>query len=143
MTWEPESGDVIAGQYKLEEFLGKGGFAKAFRATDIDSGESVAVKYPNYTESQNDPDIIEEYFKKEVGSLERIRRAGGHENVMDYYDQVTERDVPFLVVQLIVDGIELDEVIDQHGPIDDSEQVRQIGIDLCDAMGFLHENEIV
>ena len=143
MTWEPESGDVIAGQYKVEEFLGKGGFAKAFRATDIDSDESVAVKYPNYTESQNDPDIIEEYFKKEVGSLERIRRAGGHENVMDYYDQVTERDVPFLVVQLIVDGIELDEVIDQHGPIDDSEQVRQIGIDLCDAMGFLHENEIV
>ncbi|NLV06374.1 protein kinase [Haloarcula rubripromontorii] len=143
MNWEPESGDVIAGQYKLAEFLGKGGFAKAFRAKDIDSGESVAVKYPNYTESQNDPDIIEEYFKKEVGSLERIRRAGGHENVMDYYDQVTERGVPFLVVQLIVDGIELDEVIDQHGPIDDSEQVRQIGIDLCDAMGFLHENEIV
>ena len=143
MTWEPESGDVIAGRYELDEFLGKGGFAKAFRARDTETGEAVAVKYPNYTESQNDPDIIEEYFRKEVGSLERIRRAGGHENVMDYYDQVTERDVPFLVVQLIVDGIELDEVIDQHGPIDDSEQVRQIGIDLCDAMGFLHENEIV
>ena len=143
MNWEPESGDVIAGQYELEEFLGKGGFAKAFRAKDVETGEAVAVKYPNYTESQNDPDIIEEYFRKEVGSLERIRRAGGHENVMDYYDQVTERDVPFLVVQLIVDGIELDEVIDQHGPIDDSEQVRQIGVDLCDAMGFLHENEIV
>ncbi|WP_336339329.1 serine/threonine protein kinase [Haloarcula brevis] len=143
MPWEPESGDIVAGRYELGEFLGKGGFAKAFRARDIETGASVAVKYPNYTESQNDPDIIEEYFEKEGQSLERIRRAGGHENVMDYYDRVTERDVPFLVVQLIVDGIELDGVIDRHGPIEDSEQVRQIGIDLSDAMGFLHENEIV
>ncbi|MFB6222956.1 MAG: serine/threonine protein kinase [Haloarcula sp.] len=143
MTWEPETGDVIAGRYKLEAFLGKGGFAKAYRARDTETGEAVVLKHPNYTESQNDPAIIEEYFGKEAESLGRIRRAGGHENVMDYYDSVTERDVPFLVVQLIVDGIELDEVIDQHGPIADSKQVRQIGIDLCDAMGFLHENEIV
>ncbi|MBV0903411.1 FHA domain-containing serine/threonine-protein kinase [Haloarcula salina] len=143
MTWEPETGDVVAGRYELEAFLGKGGFAKAYRARDTETGDTVVLKHPNYTESQNDPAIIEEYFGKEAESLERIRRAGGHENVMDYYDTVRERDVPFLVVELVTDGIELDEVIDQHGPIADTDQVRQIGIDLCDAMGFLHENEIV
>jgi len=101
------------------------------------------LKHPNYTESQNDPSVIEEYFRKEAESLQRIRSVGGHENVMDLYDCFEERDVPFLVVQLVEDGIELDGVIDEHGPIEDSDQVRQIGIDLCDAMGFLHENEIV
>jgi protein kinase/serine/threonine-protein kinase len=143
MTWEPEPGDTIAGRYELQEFLGKGGFAKAYRAIDTRTGDEVALKHPNYTESQNDPEVIEEYFLKEAESLERIAEAGGHENVMGLYNNVSERDTPFLVVELVEGGIELDEVIDEHGPIEDTEQVRQIGIDLADAMGFLHENEIV
>jgi protein kinase/serine/threonine-protein kinase len=143
MTWEPEEGDVVADRYELREFLGKGGFAKAYRAVDTTTGDSVVLKHPNYRESQNDPEVIEEYFEKEAETLLKIRAAGGHENVMDLYDQVTERDVPFLVVELVEGGIELDEVIDRHGPIEDTEQVRHIGIDLSDAMGFLHEHEIV
>lgn len=143
MTWEPETGAVIAGRYELQEFLGKGGFAKAYRALDRETGDSVVLKHPNYRESQNDPEVIEEYFAKEAETLLKIREAGGHGNVMDLYDRVSERDVPFLVVELVAGGLELDEVIDRHGPIEDSEQVRQIGIDLCDAMGFLHEHEIV
>jgi protein kinase/serine/threonine-protein kinase len=143
MPWEPEPGDTIAGRYELEEFLGKGGFAKAYKATDRDTGDTVVLKHPNYTESQNEESVIEEYFEKEADSLERIAAAGGHENVMDLYDKVRFRDVPFLVVELVEGGLELDNVIDEHGPIEDSEQVRQIGIDLADAMGFLHENEIV
>ncbi|WP_254271546.1 FHA domain-containing serine/threonine-protein kinase [Haloarcula marina] len=143
MTWEPEPGDVIGSRYELGEFLGQGGFAKAYRAVDGQTGRDVVVKHPNYSESRNDVGIIEEYFEKEAESLERIAAAGGHENVMALYDTVEERDTPFLVVELVAGGIELDEVIEQHGPIEDTERVRQIGIDLADAMGFLHENEIV
>ena len=142
MPWEPEPGDVVGERYELTEFLGQGGFAKAYRALDTETGEYVVVKHPNYTESRNDRSVIEEYFQKEAASLERIAEAGGHENVMALYDTVRERDVPFLIVELVEGGIELDNVIDQHGPID-AEEVRQIGIDLADAMGFLHENEIV
>ena len=142
MPWEPEPGDVVGGRYELAEFLGQGGFAKAYRALDTETGEDVVVKHPNYTESRNDRSVIEEYFEKEAASLERIAAAGGHENVMALYDTVRERDVPFLIVELVEGGIELDNVIDRHGPID-AEEVRQIGIDLADAMGFLHENEIV
>ena len=143
MTWEPESGDTIAGRYEIAEFLGKGGFAKAYRAHDARTGDDVALKHPNYTESQNDRMVIEEYFEKEAETLAKIAAAGGHPNVMALYDSVRERDVPFLAVELVEGGLELDTVIKQHGPIEDSEQVRQIGIDLADAMGFLHENEIV
>ncbi|MBX0323673.1 protein kinase [Halomicroarcula sp. F13] len=142
MAWEPEPGDVVAGRYELAEFLGKGGFAKAYRALDTQTGDDVVLKHPNYSESQNDRSVIEEYFQKEAETLERIAAAGGHENVMALYETVEDRGTPFLVVELVVGGIELDEVIEQHGPVD-AEQVRQIGIDLADAMGFIHENEIV
>jgi protein kinase/serine/threonine-protein kinase len=143
MTWEPEAGDTIAGRYEIAEFLGKGGFAKAYRALDSRTGNEVALKHPNYTESQNDRMVIEEYFEKEAESLTKISAAGGHPNVMALYDSIRENDVPFLVVELVEGGLELDTVIKEHGPIQDSERVRQIGIDLADAMGFLHENEIV
>jgi len=143
MTWEPETGDTVAGRYEVQDFLGQGGFAKAYRAVDTKTGNVVALKHPNYSESQNDRMVIEEYFKKEADSLARIAAVGGHENVMNLYDSVEERSTPFLIVELVEGGIELDNVIREHGPIEDSEQVRQIGIDLADAMGFLHENEIV
>ncbi|MFC7076226.1 FHA domain-containing serine/threonine-protein kinase [Haloarcula halophila] len=143
MPWEPQTGDVVADRYRLTEFLGQGGFARVHRAVDGETNESVVLKHPNYTDSKNDPELIDEYFQKEVESLRRVSAAGGHENVMDLYDCVEDREVTFLVAQLVEDGLDLNEVIDRHGPIEDTEQVRQIGIDLCDAMGFLHENEIV
>ncbi|MDS0282843.1 FHA domain-containing serine/threonine-protein kinase [Haloarcula onubensis] len=143
MPWEPEADDVIAGRYELEEFLGQGGFAKAYRALDRTTGETVVVKHPNYTGSQNDQSVIEEYFEKEAETLQRIAAAGGHEYVMDLYDTVRERDIPFLVVEL-VEGEEIDTAIEKYNaPMTDDDQVRQVGIKLADAMGFLHENEIV
>lgn len=143
MPWEPESGDTIAGRYELEAFLGQGGFAKAYRATDGVTGDTVVLKYPNYTESQNDQSVIEEYFVKEAETLQRIAAAGGHEYVMDLYDTLRERDVPFLVVEL-VEGEEIDTAVEKYdAPMTDDDEVRQVGIKLADAMGFLHENEIV
>ena len=141
MGWEPGPGDTVGGRYELQEFLGKGGFARAHSAHDDVTGETVVVKHPNYSESSNDEAVVEEYFEKEAETLAKIRDAGGHRSVMDLYDRFEERDTPFLVVELI-DGIELDEVIDEHGPVD-AAQVREIGVDLADAMSFLHGNEIV
>jgi serine/threonine protein kinase len=142
MTVTPAAGDVTAGRYQIEAEAGEGGFAKAFRAVDTETGETVAIKYPNYEGSSNDPDVIEEYFLKEAESLERIEAAGGHENVMTLKERGNDDGTPFLVVQY-VDGYELDDAIEATGPLEDTEQVRAIGIDLCDAMSFLHENELV
>lgn len=143
MDWVPEPGDVVGDRYEIEAFLGAGGFAKAYRACDIRTGETVAVKHPNYVSSQNDREIIGYHFQQEVSSLERVADAGGHENVMSLYDSVRDRGLHFLVVEFVADGTELNAYIDEHGPITDTTQVRRIGIDLADALGFLHENEIV
>ena len=142
MTTLPDTGHLAAGRYQIEEEAGEGGFAKAYRATDTHTGETVAVKYPNYEGSSNDPDIIEQYFLQEASTLERIEAAGGHENLMNLIDREEEDGTPLLVVQY-VDGYELDAAIEETGPLEDTSHVRDIGIDLCDAMSFLHENEIV
>jgi protein kinase/serine/threonine-protein kinase len=143
IEWEPEPGDVVGGRYEIEQFLGAGGFAKAFRARDTRTGDVVAIKHPNYVSSQNDRDVIEHHFQQEVDSLERIADVGGHENVMSLYDSVRDRGLRFLVVEFVTDGTELNMFIAEQGPIKDTTQIRQIGIGLADALGFLHKNEIV
>jgi len=138
------SGFVLAGRYELREAVGEGGFAKVYRARDTETGETVAVKVPNYEGSNNDREVIDQYFGQEAGTLERIEAAGGHPNLVTLYDRGTVDGTEYLVVQYI-DGYDLDEAIERTGPLGENlaEQVRQVGIDLCDAMSFLHESEIV
>jgi protein kinase/serine/threonine-protein kinase len=141
MTAAPQSGDLIADRYQVEVVAGEGGFAVAYRAFDRRTGETVVVKYPNYDGSSNDADVIDEYLRKEAAALGRIEAAGGHPNVMGLFEDATGEEAPRLVVEY-VDGYELDDAIEQTGPLDDAE-VRQIGIELCEAMSFLHQQEIV
>jgi serine/threonine protein kinase len=142
MTAKPREGDLVAGKYELGETVGEGGFAKVFRAVDRHSGETVAVKYPNYEGSRNDRDVVTEYFEKEGETLSRIRDAGGHPNLMSLVETVDDDGTMALVVEH-VDGYELDDAIRRTGPLDDVDEAREIGVALCDAMSFLHENEIV
>jgi len=142
MTQAPAVGERLAGRYDIEEEAGEGGFAKAYKALDTLTGDTVAVKIPNYEGSSNDPAVIDEYFNKEAESLSRIEAAGGHPNVMTLHEKGTDDGTDFLVVEYI-DGYELDEAIEKLGPLKDTEEVRQVGVDLSDAMGFLHEAEIV
>ncbi|MFB6141271.1 MAG: serine/threonine protein kinase [Halosimplex sp.] len=142
MTATPTAGDLVVGRYELGEVIGEGGFAKVFEATDRRTGEAVALKYPNFEGSQNDRDVVATYFEKEAETLEAIRAAGGHPSIMSLQAVTEDRGTSVLVVEL-VDGYELDDAIRRTGPLEDVGEVRQIGIDLCDAMSFLHENEIV
>jgi protein kinase/serine/threonine-protein kinase len=138
----PDGGDLIAGRYEIREAVGSGGFAAAYRARDRHSGEDVAVKLPNYERSSNDPELIDRYFAKEGDTLDRIRSVGGHPHLMDLVERTAVDGTPVLAVEF-VDGYELDTVIDETGPFEESDMVRRIGMNLAAAMGFLHRNEIV
>jgi protein kinase/serine/threonine-protein kinase len=135
-------GDLVLDRYELAENVGEGGFADVYRAVDTRTNSDVAVKYPNYAGSRNDRDVIDQYFQTEAETLRRIDEAGGHQSLMSLVEYGDHDGVSVLVVEY-VDGYELDSAIHRTGPLDDSEEVREIGIALCDAMSFLHENEIV
>jgi len=141
-TAVPGSGDLVADRYRLEGIAGEGGFAVAYEALDVQTGDQVVVKVPNYEGSSNDPEVIDEYVEKEAEALERIRAVEGHPNLMTLRERDDADGTTKLVVEY-VDGYELDEAIEETGPLEDTEDVRRIGIDLCEAMSFLHENEIV
>ena len=142
MSEQPSTGDLVLGRYEIAENVGSGGFADVYRAVDTETDEDVAVKYPNYEGSRNDRDVIDEYFEKEAETLARIDEAGGHDNLMGLVEYGDQDGAAVLVVEY-VDGFELDSAIHRTGPLEETEEVREVGIALCDAMSFLHENEIV
>ncbi|AFZ73276.1 protein kinase domain-containing protein [Natronobacterium gregoryi] len=138
---EWERGSQLAGRYTLREELGKGGFGVVWSAKDTERNRLVALKQPNYDGRAPD-DLVDKYFERERDVLEDIRNAGGHSNIMAYHGRERASGTPFLVVALI-DGDELGEIVRAEDPITDPDEVREIGIGICDAISFLHDHDII
>ncbi|WP_254766643.1 protein kinase domain-containing protein [Salinilacihabitans rarus] len=138
---EPNAGTELADRYELLEQLGRGGFGVVWAARDAQSGKRVALKHPNYDGSAPD-DLVDKYFERETDVLEDIRDAGGHPNIMGYHGRESGFGMPFLVVELI-EGEELGQVVRNEDPITDPDEVREIGIGVCDAISFLHDHDII
>ncbi|AGB16491.1 serine/threonine protein kinase [Halovivax ruber XH-70] len=138
---EPSAGDELAGRYELETELGRGGFGVVWRARDTTDGSRVALKYPNYKGSAP-PELVDKYFQREREVLSDIRTAGGHPNIMAAYGVEEGFGTSVLVVELI-EGEELGTVVRNEDPITDPDEVREIGIGICDALSFLHDHDII
>ena len=138
---EPNEGQVLAGRYELQESIGRGGFGVVWRATERSSGRTVALKHPNYW-GRAPKDLVDKYFKRETDVLAEIDDAGGHPNIVGYYGNEHGFGMPFIVLELIT-GDEIGEVVRGDDPLTDPEAVREVGIGVCDALSFLHDNDII
>jgi len=133
--------DVVSDRYRLETFIGAGGVSKAWLGRDDRTGRRVVVKHPNY-ESDNSQSVVRESIEREIEVLESIEAAGGHPNLMRLIDRTTSDGEPVLVVEYI-EGQNLYSAVKQRGGFTNPEAIRTVGLALCDALSFLHENEIM
>jgi serine/threonine-protein kinase len=107
-------GQSLAGKrlehYELTEFVGGGGMGAVFRATDTRLGRTVAVKV--LSRDQNDEETIRR-FRNEAQSAARL----DHPNIARVYYVGEDRGWNFIVFEFI-EGTNLREVVEQHGPLD-------------------------
>ncbi|MFF3518040.1 protein kinase [Streptomyces sp. NPDC002573] len=95
---------LVAGRYRLERPLGRGGMATVWRARDEVLGRAVAVK------------LMAEGALHDASAVERFRHeantvAGlGHANIVTVFDAGVDGHVPFLVMELI-EGADLGSLI--------------------------------
>ena len=96
------TGEVLAGRYRIDGFLGCGGAGDVWRAEDLRLRRTVAVKrfYPR-------PDSRWELIRANA----RKAACVDHPNVVTFYDAGIEGDRAFLVTEL-VDGPNLRELLD-------------------------------
>jgi serine/threonine-protein kinase len=68
------AGEVVAGRYRLDSLLGKGGMGYVYRATHLELDEPVVVKFIDPAYAQ-DP-IARKRFRREAKALIRLRNPG-------------------------------------------------------------------
>jgi serine/threonine-protein kinase len=97
-------GSVLAGQYRLEEFLGAGGMGTVYRACQLSVGRQVAVKL--ISGERDSPEHVER-FRREAAALAKLR----HPNTVHLLDfGVADGGSPFIVMELL-SGIDLEKHI--------------------------------
>ena len=128
-------GRVFAQRYRLEEFIGKGGMALVFRATDLRTGHDVAVKILR-PEFNNDKEFLER-FQREALAASKM----SHHNIVNLLDVGQEENYRYLVMDYMR-GRTLKEVITEKGHL--PEQVAaQITIRILSALQHAHNNGII
>lgn len=90
---EPQPGDVVAGKYRIEGILGRGGMGRVLAARHTTTGKKVALKWVL------DPDSgdAQERFAREARAAGRIH----HANVVDVYDVLEHEGAMCLVMELL------------------------------------------
>ncbi|MCI3276099.1 serine/threonine-protein kinase [Streptomyces cylindrosporus] len=125
---------VIAGRYRLESRLGRGGMGVVWRATDELLGRQVAVKELPFDDTLSDDEARSrrERTLREARAVAQLR----HPHIIVVHDVVEDDERPYIVMELI-DGGSLADRISARGPVGADEAAR-IGIGLLSALRTAH-----
>lgn len=134
----PAPGDVVAGRYRVDEQLGRGGMGAVFRATQLGLMRAVALKVllPERTGSK-----VRERFEREA----RVAAAMRHDGVIDVYDFGVDDDGRMFIVMELLIGESLRTRLERVGTlsIDEATAVLlQVGAALSAAhdVGLVHRD---
>jgi serine/threonine-protein kinase len=125
---------AILDHYRLDAIAARSGMGVLYRATDLASGRTVAVKVP-HPEMEADPVLLER-FKRE----QEIGQLLDHPGIVRTFDG-EERSRLYMVLEW-VDGRLLRALLNEQRPLPANRAVR-IATGLCDALDCMHKQGIV
>jgi len=127
-------GATLAGRYRILDELGRGGMGVVYRAQDVRTGATVAVKTLP-PELAQVPDLLAR-FQREAQALAALH----HPNIVRLIETFEDGGAHYLVMEYI-DGTPLSRVM-QEGPLP-PEQARAIILQVCAALEYAHARGIV
>ncbi len=101
---------LTLGQYRLLDELGRGGMGRVYKALHTIMGRVVAIKVISPELVQNP--VAVEWFRREVRASTHLV----HPNIVMAYDANEADGLHFLVMEY-VQGVTLDALVRQHGPL--------------------------
>ena len=129
-------GSLFALRYRILDKVGEGGFGVIYKALDLDQhNKVVAIKQINLS-LLSPQKMIEatDSYNREVNYLSQL----SHTNIPHFYDYFTDPGNWYVVMDYI-EGETLEDKLQKvrHGRFS-VPQVLEIGIALCDVLGYLH-----
>lgn len=121
-------------RFQIEELVARGGMASVFKAKDLHTGETVALKIP-HPEVEADV-VFYDRFRREA----EIGREIDHPGVARVVDS-GQKGRLFIAMEW-VEGRSLRSVLDAEGKLDKDRAFR-IALGVCDALEYLHSKGVV
>lgn len=128
-------GRIISRRFRVEDVIGRGGMAIVYRAFDLKSHQTVALKVLR-EEYEDDPEY-KERFKREA----EVCRKLNHPNVVNAIDSGMVGGVSYIAMEF-VDGRTLKEIITEQGKIEQGEAVR-CALQILAALSHAHMRGII
>jgi serine/threonine protein kinase len=133
MVTELQPGQILDGRFEIAERIGRGGMGPVFKATDLTTGCSVAVK--TLFEVENDPAFLSR-FQREIEMARRL----DHPGILKIL-AVDNPSRPYLVTEYI-EGETLWDRLRRVRPLPVGEALC-ITMLICDALTYMHGHDVV
>lgn len=128
-------GTLLHGKYKVEAMIGRGGNGTTYRCRDEDTDLLVAVKALTLRSLKEWKQL--ELFQREAQILENLDHPCIPKYI-DTFEEDTPTDRAFFIVQEIVSGKSLQDMIAGGWRADETEIIR-IALELLDTLTYLSE----
>ena len=121
---------LLAGRYRIDRIIGRGGMAEVYLAHDEVLDRTVAVK------------LLSGRFRSDEQFLLRFRREAqqaaslNHPNVVVVFDTGEHNGMPFIVMEYLR-GLSLQQVLDQGGVTE--ERALELCAEVCAGLAYAHE----
>ena len=129
------------GSYRLEEPLGKGGMGEVFRATHQMLARPAAIKLIRpeiLSSSRGAARVIVERFRREAEAAASLRSP----HTINLYDFGVANDGTFFLVTELLDGLDLESLVERFGPVPPERMVYLVR-QVCDSLAEAHTRGLV
>ncbi len=128
-------GKLLAGKYEIVELIGIGGMAYVYKATDISTHVTVAVKVLK-EEFVDNQEIVRRFYNES-----KVVQTLSHPNIVKVHDVVSDGGSQFIVMEYM-DGISLKEYIEKVSVISWKEAVH-FTIQILRALQHAHDRSVI
>lgn len=128
-------GKIVSRRFRVEDVIGHGGMAIVYRAFDLKTHQTVALKVLR-EEYEDDPEYKERFHREA-----EVCRKLGHPNVVNMIDSGTVGGVSFIAMEY-VDGKTLKDLITESGKIPQEQAVRY-ALQILDGLNYAHQKGVI
>ena len=132
---ELEPGQLLDERYQVTDLIAKSGMASIFKATDLQTQRTVALKVP-FMQFESDPGFFSR-FKRE----EQIGKTLNHPYILRFENAPENQSRPYIVMEFL-EGQTLGHLMRSIRPMPVSDTLR-IASRICEALHYMHEHDVV
>ncbi len=134
MGTDLEAGQTLDGRFQLTDLVSRSGMATIFKANDLQTGQTVALKVP-FMQFESDPGFYSRFEREE-----KIGTSLNHPYILRVEPIETPKSRPYIVMEFL-EGQTLAHLMRSVRPMPEKDALL-IAARICDALHYMHDHEV-